>query len=138
MTKTIRVGSVRDWISLFQTRSLGIKWITAVLAFVTVFQVSRNWRRARPLVWLFNVFGTLDSRPEMKIRPEDRALSELMQRYWVNFARTGDPNGSGLPQWPTYSPSTTWQVMHLDSTPHAEADKFRDRYLFLDKVLSAH
>src|SRR2546422_10065485 len=34
--------------------------ITAVLAFVTVFQVARNWRRARPLVWLFNVFGQLD------------------------------------------------------------------------------
>jgi para-nitrobenzyl esterase len=79
------------------------------------------------------VFGTLDSRPQMKIRPEDRALSELMQQYWVNFARTGDPNGPGLPQWPVYGPST-WQVMRLDTTPKAEPDKLRDRYLFLDKV----
>jgi para-nitrobenzyl esterase len=81
------------------------------------------------------VFGALESRPEMKIRPEDRALSELMQQYWVNFARTGDPNGPGLPQWPNYG-SSAWQVMHLDSTPHAEPDKLRDRYLFLDKVWS--
>ena len=84
------------------------------------------------------VFGALDSRPEMKIRPEDRALSELMQQFWVNFARTGDPNGPGLPQWPAYGPSTKWQVMHLDSTPHAESDKLRDRYLLLDKERSSH
>ncbi len=32
----------------------------------------------------------------------DEALSRQMMAYWVNFARTGDPNGSGLPEWPTY------------------------------------
>jgi para-nitrobenzyl esterase len=84
------------------------------------------------------VFGTLDSRPQMKIRPEDRALSDLMQQYWVNFARTGDPNGPGLPQWPAYGSATNWQVMHLDARPHAEPDKLRDRYLFLDKVWSGN
>src|SRR6266498_5118586 len=34
--------------------------VTALLAFVAIFQVSRNWKRAKPLLWLFNVFGTLD------------------------------------------------------------------------------
>jgi para-nitrobenzyl esterase len=80
------------------------------------------------------VFGALDSRPRMAIRPEDRALSELMQQYWTNFARTGDPNAPGLPQWPTYNAATNYQVMHLDATPTAQPDPLRPRYLFLDTI----
>lgn len=82
------------------------------------------------------VFGTLDSRPGMNIRPEDRALSELMQQYWTNFARTGDPNGPNLPKWPTYNSTGNWQVMHLDATPAAAPDTLRPRYLFLQNEWS--
>lgn len=79
------------------------------------------------------VFGALDSRPEAMWRPEDRKLSNEIQTYWTNFARSGDPNGSGLPRWPTYGP-TKWQVMHLDKTSAAKPDAHRERYLFLDSV----
>lgn len=33
---------------------------------------------------------------------DDRRFSEAMMGYWVNFARTGNPNGEGLPAWPAY------------------------------------
>ncbi|MGB0124952.1 MAG: carboxylesterase family protein, partial [Silvibacterium sp.] len=79
------------------------------------------------------VFGTLDSRQEIHVRPEDRKLSDEIGQYWTNFARTGDPNGDDLPKWPTYNAAGGWQVMHLDATSEARPDSQRDRYLFLDQ-----
>lgn len=77
------------------------------------------------------VFGTLDSRPGAVFTPADRALTDEIQQYWTNFARTGDPNSTGLPAWPVYKP-TDYQVMRLDATSSAAPDALRARYLFLD------
>jgi para-nitrobenzyl esterase len=65
-------------------------------------------------------------------RSEDRALSELMRKYWSNFARSGDPNGPGLPNWPKYKPQADAQVMYLNTQSKAEKDAQRERYLFLE------
>ncbi|MGZ3751597.1 MAG: carboxylesterase/lipase family protein [Mucilaginibacter sp.] len=37
--------------------------------------------------------------------PVDNALAKLMSGYWVNFIKTGSPNGNGLPEWPKYNTS---------------------------------
>lgn len=82
------------------------------------------------------VFGTLNSRQGVQWRPEDYALSRLIQTYWTNFAKTGDPNGASVPHWPTYNAADDWQVMHLGPAPKAQPDQYRDRYLFLQRVWS--
>lgn len=63
---------------------------------------------------LEHVFSTLDTRHGAQWRAEDRRLSEQMVSYWTNFARSGDPNGQGLPHWPLYDKQA--QLIHLDST----------------------
>jgi para-nitrobenzyl esterase len=83
------------------------------------------------------VFGTLDSRPGAHWEPADYQLSNLMQTYWTNFARTGNPNGTGgaaVANWPQYDAADNWQVMNLDVNSEARPDQHRDRWLFLKSV----
>jgi para-nitrobenzyl esterase len=77
------------------------------------------------------VFGTLDTREGAAWRPEDGLLSEQMMSYWTNFARTGDPNGPGLPNWPRYGAGD--ELIHLDSAITSGKDRLRPRYEFLLK-----
>jgi len=69
------------------------------------------------------VFGTLTARPGSTVSPEDQAVSRMAQSYWVNFAKTGDPNGAGLPAWPRHDPrKDSIFDFHPDSTAGAIPD----------------
>jgi para-nitrobenzyl esterase len=59
------------------------------------------------------VFGHLDPQAASWTATDQR-LSAIMESYWTNFAKTGDPNGSGLPAWPRYT-SAEPKVLYLDS-----------------------
>uniref|UniRef100_A0A8C6DND7 Carboxylic ester hydrolase n=1 Tax=Moschus moschiferus TaxID=68415 RepID=A0A8C6DND7_MOSMO len=45
---------------------------------------------------------------------EEKGLSRTMMRYWANFARTGNPNGKGLPLWPAYRQSEEYLQLDLN------------------------
>ena len=77
------------------------------------------------------VFGTLDVRRGSTWQPEDRRLSAQIVGYWTNFARTGDPNGEGLPHWPRYDKGK--ELIHLDSPITVRRDTSRPQFEFLLK-----
>ncbi len=79
------------------------------------------------------VFEALPSK-KLPWRPEDTKLSDLMSSYWTNFAKTGDPNGTGLPKWPAYSAAAGYPVMHLSANTHAAPEQHRARYELLDSA----
>lgn len=77
------------------------------------------------------VFGTLDAPgfgPPIQPSAQDKEVSQIAQGYWVNFAKSGDPNGSGLPTWPRYDPSKDLIFeFHSDGTAGAIPDPFKPR-----------
>jgi para-nitrobenzyl esterase len=82
------------------------------------------------------VFGALElSLPHVPWEAADRKLSGTMTTYWANFARTGDPNGAGLPHWTPYAEGK--RVLHLDETIHDAPDASRPRYRVLDSWVRA-
>ncbi len=58
----------------------------------------------------------------------DLAVARTIQGYWLNFARTGDPNGPGLPAWPRYEPAKDQiMVFRTDGAAAAEPDPLKSR-----------
>ena len=66
------------------------------------------------------VFGTTPA--WMPADPADRALSDTVMRYWINFAAKGDPNGPGLPVWTRWpagkADPAKAPMMHFAAKPH--------------------
>jgi para-nitrobenzyl esterase len=78
--------------------------------------------------------GNLGTNKVYAWTPEDYKVSEIMQGYFANFIKTGNPNGPGLPNWPAAKSGDNVQVLHIDVNTQAKPDQSRERYLFLERV----
>jgi len=74
--------------------------------------------------------------PRKKL-PAARELSKTMMGYWTNFAKTGNPNGSGLPEWPALKLENP-QVQVLDVSVRPEPAGVVERCGFWDEYLKSH
>ena len=77
--------------------------------------------------------GNLPTNRVYDWQPEDYQVSEVMQSYFANFIKTGDPNGLGLPEWPVMKQGESPEVMHIDVVTQAKPSPHQDRYRLMDQ-----
>ncbi|PZR33004.1 MAG: carboxylesterase [Azospira oryzae] len=85
------------------------------------------------------VFNTLHARwgAPAEATPEEKELARIMNTYWVNFAKTGNPNGKGVPTWPLYDTQKEEMLdMDLDGKPVAKPDPRKARFNVIEKAFN--
>jgi para-nitrobenzyl esterase len=73
------------------------------------------------------VFNTVATKYGASLTAADAATARAANAYWSNFARTGDPNGAGLPDWPAYSPLQDVVMIFTPEGPQAFQDPWKAR-----------
>lgn len=77
--------------------------------------------------YMLDNLKSLSNRP---FEPADRELAKTMSGYWVNFIKTGNPNGAGLPEWPKYN-TTSYKIKAFNAKTATETLPDKDGLAFL-------
>jgi para-nitrobenzyl esterase len=80
------------------------------------------------------IFSTLKAAGENGRNPEDQAVADQVAGYWINFIKTGNPNGTGLPTWPAYRAATDRIMNFTNNGPVDERDTWKERLDLMEKV----
>jgi para-nitrobenzyl esterase len=78
------------------------------------------------IVYVFNAFPLQD----WAWRPVDLKLGDTVSSMWVNFAKTGSPNGRGMPEWPAYD-SKSDMLMNFSDSPKAQPAPVKEALDFI-------
>lgn len=79
--------------------------------------------------------GTLSTNRVFDWQPEDYTISDIFSNYYVNFVKTGNPNGLGLVDWPTTNGKTVAPVLQIDvNTVVKEDPDMEKRYEIMDNL----
>jgi para-nitrobenzyl esterase len=73
------------------------------------------------------VFDTVKAKYGADLAPQDEKMAQQVNEYWANFAKTGDPNGAGLPNWPQYNAGPDVLMDFSLNGPVAKADPWKKR-----------
>jgi len=73
-------------------------------------------------------------RPNRTLSPHDLEVSVPLRRYWINFARTGNPNGQDVPDWKPFTRATPY-TMELGEKPELLPAIFPKRMAFQQEVI---
>ena len=84
------------------------------------------------------VFNNLRSWNGSKIYAQDSTVAKMMNSYWANFAKTGNPNGGDLPNWSVYD-STKNEILEIkpDGSAVSEADPRKARLDLIEKAVTS-
>lgn len=84
------------------------------------------------------VFGTLMARYGEAVTEKDRAAARSVNAYFANFAKYGDPNGAGLPTWPTFDAARSdLMVFTMDNGPVVIPDPLKERLDLVEQAVEA-
>jgi para-nitrobenzyl esterase len=82
--------------------------------------------------YVFNAFPLQD----WPWRPVDLKLGDTVSTMWTNFVKTGNPNGPGAPEWPTYDAKSDI-LMNISDTPKAQPAPFKEKLDFLEQSITS-
>ena len=79
--------------------------------------------------------GTLPTNRVYDWQPEDYTISDIFSNYYVNFVKTGNPNGLGLIDWPTTNGKAIAPVLQIDANTFVKEDpNMEKRYEIMDQL----